>query len=268
MPRAQAGSTGSRFRDVHGTLGPFFVPSPRAVPATEWPVADPKTYTQEEFDAVVAERDAQKANHDALIKEAKTAKAALKNYDGVDPTEFKALKAAAEEADRKKAAAEGDFTKLQAQMAEKHQVELEAERKRTTKALAALEKRKVAKLTEALAQAEVLPDMMDLLVLKGSASVRLREGEDDWDEFVADAKGNPLVADGAGTPMTLAQFVDKDLKAKYPGAFKGTGSSGGGAAKSTASGGHTSFNPATDDGQAFMRNVAAISKGEMTLKPS
>ena len=36
-------------------------------------MADPRVYTQEEFDAVVAERDAQKANHDALIKEAKAA---------------------------------------------------------------------------------------------------------------------------------------------------------------------------------------------------
>lgn len=229
-------------------------------------MADPKTYTQEEYDAMVQERDGLKANRDEILKEAKTAKAALKNYDGVDPTEFKRLKDEAEAADRKKAAAEGDFTKLQAQMAEKHQSEIAAERKRTEKALAALERRKVAKLTEALSKAEALPDMMDLLVLKGSASVRLREGEDDWEEYVADDKGNPLVADGNGTPMSLSQFVEKQLKSQYPAAFRGSGSSGGGALKSNASGGGSQFDPATNDGAAFLRNVADISAGKVTVK--
>lgn len=215
---------------------------------------------------MVQERDALKANRDEILKEAKDAKSRLKNYDGVDPTEFKKLKEAAEEAERKKAAAEGDFTKLQQQMAERHQAELAAEKKRTEKALAALERRKVAKLTEALAKADALPDMMDLLVLKGSASVRLREGEEDWEEYVADEKGNPLVADGSGTPLGLQQFVEKQLKAQYPAAFKGSGASGGGASKSNAGGGATTFDPATNDGAAFLRNVEAISKGTVSVK--
>lgn len=228
---------------------------------------EPRTYTQEEVEKLLEERTAGlKANRDELAKEAKTAKAKLAAYDGLDPEEHKRLKAAAEEAERKKAAAEGDFTKLQQQMAEKHQAEIAAERKRTEKALAALEKRKVAKLTEALSKADALPEAMDLLVLKGSSSVRLRETDDDWEEFVGDEKGNPLVADGNGNPLSLAQFVEKNLKTQYPSLFRGTGSSGGGAAKSSAWGGGGAQVIAAGDNAGFIANLKDIAAGKVEVR--
>lgn len=223
-------------------------------------------YTQEEYDAMVAERDAVKHNRDEVLKEAKKAKDALKNYDGVDPAEFKTLKQAAEEAERKKAAAEGDFNTLKKQLVDAHTKELEARDAKAAKLTRALERRKVSKLTEALAKAEALPDMMDLLVLKGSASVRLRETDEDFEEFVADDKGNALVADGKGTPMDLDTFVIQKLKTQYPGAFKGTGSSGGGATKSTASGGGVRTIKASD-GDAFVKYAKEIASGEVEVVP-
>jgi hypothetical protein len=49
-------------------------------------VADDKTYTQAEVDALVAEQTSGlKSNRDEALKEAKKAKEALKSYDGVDP---------------------------------------------------------------------------------------------------------------------------------------------------------------------------------------
>ncbi len=228
-------------------------------------MAEPTTYTEEQYNAMIAERDALKANRDEVLKEAKAAKAALKNYDGVDPSEFKALKDAAAAAELKKAQAEGDFSALKKQLVDAHATELASEKAKTNKAMAALEKRKVAQLTDALVKADVRKDMLDLLVLKGSASVRLREGEDDYEEYVADEKGNPLVADGSGTPMTVHQFVEKNLKAQYPGAFNGSGSSGGGAIKSSggASGAKTI---AAGDNAAFLANLDGIASGSVEVR--
>jgi hypothetical protein len=227
-------------------------------------VAEPQTYTQEQYDAMIAERDALKHNRDEILKESKKAKDALKNYEGVDPVEFKTLKEAAAEAERKKALAEGNLEVWKKQVTDQHQKEREADGKKLTKALAALEKRKVAKLTAALAKAEADPTMMDLLVLKGSASVRLQEGDEDWNEIIADEKGNPLVRDGQGTPMDMDTFVAQVLKTQYPGAFKGTGSSGGGATKSTGSAGGKRTVSASDP-QAFIRYAKEIASGEVEV---
>lgn len=226
-------------------------------------MADPEI-TKEQFDAMVAERDAIKANRDEILKESKRAKEALKSYDGVDPTEFKTLKEAAQEAERKKALAEGNLEVWKKQVTDQHQKEREADGKKLTKALTALEKRKVAKLTAALAKAEADPTMMDLLVLKGSASVRLKEGEEDWEEVISDEKGNPLIADGKGTAMDMDTFVAQVLKTQYPAAFKGTGSSGGGASKSTAGGGGKRTISASD-GAAFIKYAKEIASGEVEV---
>lgn len=224
-----------------------------------------KTYTEAEFQVAIAERDAIKANRDEVLKEKKRLTDIAKSFEGVDVDEFKQLKADAEERARKKATDEGDFTKLQQQMAEKHAAELAAAQKRTGKALTALEKRKVAKLQEELVKAGALPEFMDLLTLKGAASVRLREGDEDWDEYVSDEKGNPLVADGAGTPMTLGQFVEANLKTQYAGAFKGSGSSGGGATKSTGSAGGAVRQIASTNSPEFLANLKAIRSGDVTV---
>lgn len=229
----------------------------RAVPESD-------VITKEQYDSMIAERDALKANRDEILKEAKRAKEQLKHYDGVDPSEFKTLKEAAQEAERKKALAEGNLEVWKKQVTDQHQKEREADGKRLNKALAALERRKVAKLTTALSKAEADPSMMDLLVLKGSASVRLKEGEEDWEEVIADEKGNPLVADGRGTPMDMDTFVAQVLKTQYPGAFKGSGSSGGGATRSTggASGKRTI---SASDGAAFVKYAKEIASGEVEV---
>lgn len=171
-------------------------------------------------------------------QEAKQAREKLTAWDGVDPAEFKRLKAAAEEADRKKAAAEGDFKALEKQLIDRHQAELGGRDTKIGKLTKALEKRLVqAQLTTALTEANAKPTMLKLLVLEGARSIRVRETDEDFEEFVADDKGNPLVADGKGTPMTVKAFVEQTLKTQYPDAFQGTGSSGGGASRSTGGAG-------------------------------
>lgn len=223
------------------------------------------TMTQEEFEQKIAEHTAGlKANRDEALKEAKAAKAALKNYDGIDPAEYKALKDASLEAERKAAEAKGDFTAWQKQTIQQHEKVVSEKDAKITKLTRAVERRLVeAKLATALAKAGADEKMASLLMLKGQQHIRVRETDDDFEEYVADERGNPLVADGKGSPMTVEQFVETTLKTQYPGAFKGTGSSGSGAARSVASGGRSDVLP--NDMQAFMANVGEVAAGKVTI---
>lgn len=230
-------------------------------------MADPKTYTEEDFNAKVAELEALKANRDEILGEAKKAKAALKNYDGVDPTEYKALKDAAAEAERKRAASEGDFETLKKQLIEKHGSEKQGLEGKISKLTKALERRLVeAELTQSLVKAGAKKTMLDLLVLRGRDSVKVRETDDGFEQFVADAGGNPRIADGKGTPMSIDDLVLQDLRSKYPDAFEGTGSSGGGASKSAASGGGGSPKViASTNSPEFLAGLVDVASGKTKI---
>lgn len=230
---------------------------------------EPRTYTQEEVEKLLEERTAGlKANRDELAKEAKTAKAKLAAYDGLDPEEHKRLKAAAEEAERKKAAAEGDFKAIEKQMAERHAAELGAKDAKMGKLSKALERRLVdSQLTTHLAEAGAKPEFLRLLKLEGARYLRVQETDDDYVEQVVDpATGTRLVADGSGAPMTVADLVGKTLKTQYPDAFNGTGSSGGGAAKSSAGGGGGAQVIAAGDNAGFIANLKDIAAGKVEVR--
>ena len=222
-----------------------------------------KTYTQDEFDALVAETTAGlKANQAELLKEARAAKAKLANYDGIDPVEFKTLKDAAAEAERKKAAADGDFKALEKQLIENHGKELSGRDAKIGKLTKALEQRLVdAELTRAIAEKKGTPD---LLLPYARQFVGVRETDDGFEGFVSDGKGNARVADGKGTPMDFSAFVEQELMVKFPRAFDGLGSSGGGAARSNAGGGGAR-NVAAGDNAAFIGNLADIASGKVTV---
>lgn len=232
-------------------------------------MADPietETYTAEQYQALLAEKEALKANRDEALTEAKKAKAALKGYDGVDAEEFRKLKAASEEAERRAAEAKGDFESLKKQLTDKHEVELKGRDDRISKMQRALERRLIdGRLAESLAKHEADPSMLELLKLKGREFVRMKETDADFEEYVADEHGNPLVADGKGTPMTVDDLVTQTLKVKYPGAFRGTGSSGGGAIKSTAGSGGSQKTIVAGDSNAWNANLAEIAKGNVKV---
>lgn len=228
-------------------------------------MADEQMYSQEQVDAMIAERlaaetDGLKKSQKELLAEAKKAKEALRSYEGVDAEEFKRLKAAAEEAERKKAAAEGDFKSLEKQLIEKHQAEIAKEQGRAGKLQSALERRLVqAELTSVIAKHKGDPD---LLLPHAAQFVRVRETDEGFEAYVADEKGNPRIADGQGTPMSFDDLVTQVLVQKYPRAFDGTGSSGGGASKSTGgAGGGTRVIPAGDNA-SFIANLADIASGK------
>jgi hypothetical protein len=71
-----------------------------------------------------------------------------------------------------------------------------------------------------------------------------------------------MLRERPGTP--IEKFVTEDLKAMYPEFFEGTGSSGGGASKSVASGA-VRIIPA-DDPVAFGKNAADIAAGRAEVR--
>ena len=87
-----------------------------------------KTYTQDEYEGMVGERDALKAKRDELLDEVKGTRKRLKEFEGLDAKEIRDLVARAADEDRKRARETGDWEKREAQLMEKHAKELQAER--------------------------------------------------------------------------------------------------------------------------------------------
>lgn len=216
-------------------------------------------FTQADLDRAVKEAlAAAKGEHDKafseLWEEAKAAKKKLQAMGDVDLNEYKKLKAEAEEAERRKAEAEGDFKKLEEQLKANHLKELEAKDAEITKVRNALEKRLVqAELTKAIAAAK---GDADLLLPHAERFVKVKETDEDFVAYVVNEDGSPALRDGQGTPMDFDALVKEHLKKKYPRAFDGTGSSGGGAPRS-ADGVPGSAGPISDAGDdaEFLANL-------------
>jgi hypothetical protein len=225
-----------------------------------------ETYTKEQVETMIAEREAGlKANRDEAVREAKKAKELAKRFDGIDPDEARTLKEQAAEAERKKALAEGNLEVWKKQVTDQHQKEKSELEKRlgkyesfTSKTLRNEELRK-----ELIGKAD--PSMMELLVEHGSKYIHVRETDEGFEKYVGDEKGNAMVADAQGTAMSTAIFVDQVLKAKFPGAFLGSGSSGGGATRSNSGGVGGSKTISKDD--LFKGdNLQRLARGEIKVE--
>lgn len=199
-----------------------------------------------------------KKNRDQALKELAQAKKALKDWDGIDKDEYQQLKQARDEAERKKATAEGDFKSLEKQLVERHSAELTQRETKIGKLTKALERHLVdAELTRAIAAKKGVPE---LLLPYARQFVRVKEAEDGFQGYIADEAGNPRVADGKGTPMDYDAFVEQELMVRFPRAFDGTGSSGGGASKSSGGAAGATRTIAADP-KEFLANIDGIAKG-------
>ena len=199
-------------------------------------MADEKTYTEAEFKALESQVGKLQAKRDELLAEAKSAKASLAEYEGLDPKTVKALKKASDDAEAAAAAARGAFTAREKQLVEANKKDLADRDAKIAKRDVVIQRRVAeAELRKAIA---AQGGDADLLIPHAMPFVTVRETDDDF-EAVLMEKGQPLVADGRGTPMAFEQFVTERLVPKYPRAFDGTGSSGSGATKSVASGAGT-----------------------------
>ncbi len=224
-----------------------------------------KFESEEAFNAAVAERlaaetDGLKKSQRELLGEVKKAKDALKNYDGVDPEEFKRLKTAAEEAEKKKLAAEGDFKSLEAQLVGKYEKQIEDERAKASRYASTMEQHLIdAAIATELAKHSDTPR---LLMPHMKAQMKVMEVDGQFVARVVDAAGTVRIGKGQGaSPMSIAELVD-EMKAstEFAPAFRGTGSSGGGASKSAGSASGARVIPAGDN-NAFIANLDGVAKG-------
>ena len=225
-----------------------------------------ETFTQEQMDAAVeAGKAGLVANQTALMDETKEAKRALAAFDGFDANEYKRLQDAEAEAARKKAEGEGDWTKLEENLVTAHGLELQSEKDRTAKAMQSVDDSLVvAELTRAIAAAK---GDVKLLLPHARKYVHTRETDDGFEAFVVDEKGTPAFSDGQGTPMTFDQLVETRLTVDFPRAFEGTGSSGGGASRSSAGGqGRIAGTIAAEDGDSFMDNLEGVASGKVQVR--
>lgn len=210
-----------------------------------------KTYTQEEVEALVAEKLAGvKAEDDPAFKklwqEAKEAKARAKEYEAkVKEIEQKgkAEKAGvtSEELNRLRQEVMADLAK---EFSEKYAdyEPLKAENRM-------LKLDNVVK--GEMGKAGVRPERIDALY-------RLSQ-----DQFDLTEDGKPMVKSRMGTPV--AKFITDELGKEYPELFLGTGSSGGGATRSQGGALGVRTIDATDNA-AFIANLEGISKGTVTVR--
>lgn len=228
-------------------------------------MAEIKFESEEAFNAAVAERIAAetaglKTNKDEVLKELKAARAKLAAYDGVDPEEHKRLKTAAEEAERKKAAAEGDFKSLEQQLVTKYEKQIAAEQAEKARYAKAMEQHLIdAAIAQELAKHSDTPK---LLMPHLKAQVKVQEVDGEFVARVVDAQGTVRIGKGQGSsPMSIAELVEEmKTSDEFAPAFRGSGSSGGGASKSSGSAAGARVVPAGDNA-AFLANLDGIAKG-------
>lgn len=136
-----------------------------------------------------------------------------------------------------KAKAEGDFEQLKQQLVAQHTTEIEKVKGRTTKV--------EGKLYDVLAKREAEAAITTakgnprLLLPHILPFIKVTEVDEDFVAQVVDAKGNPRIADGQATPMTIAQLVEQ-FKADetFGDAFKPPEAAGSGARNTGGNGGN------------------------------
>ena len=211
---------------------------------------------------VEEETEGLRVNRDEVLKEKKSLTDKLRRYKDIDPEKYTVLMAAQEEAERKAAEESGNFEALETQLKEQHAKELDTEKQKGEKLARSLDDYLVrAAAIQAIADAD---GEVDLLLPHVRSRLRVVENENGHFARVVDGSGNPMVEDGQGKAMTIDTLVAGEMKEKFPSAFKGVGSSGGGT-PITGSGGAVTGTVDANDPDAMGRNLAGILDG--SVKP-
>lgn len=186
---------------------------------------------QEAIKAQVEEQTKTLRRTNATLLDEKKKLQALKDSlgDDFDPEEYQALRDAHKKAEEDKATKAGEWDKLKGQLVEEHQKALGAKDGEIgTLRDALISEKRDAAITRSLAKANATDEGLELLPLRLQDLVRV---EKDGDRYV-----RRIYLPGADAPKMKAdgEYWDTDdlmgwAQEKYPGSFKGTGSSGGGA---------------------------------------
>ncbi len=224
-----------------------------------------ETYTQEQVDAMIAERIAAetaglKKSQAELLKEAKEAKARAALYGDLDPEEAKSLKQKFAELEQQaKAQAAGITSEQLAKLRQEAASEYEkkygpvvAERDQLKSEIRGLKLDSVVKAQ--MAKAGARAERIDALFRLSS------------DRFDLTDDGKPMVKDAT---KEVDKFIAEDLLKEYPEFFQGSGSSGGGASRSNGGAGGVVTRIAAPTngvfGPEFLQNVKGLSEGKTVI---
>lgn len=221
---------------------------------------DAKTYTQEEVDALLTEKvgevDGLKANTKKALDEVKAARQKLAAYEGLDPDEAKQWKAKLTELEQKsKADAAGITAETLAKLRQETAAEFDKkfgpvvdENGKLKAEIRGL--RLDDRVKSQMGKAGVRPERIDALY-------KLTQGAFDLTDDL-----QPMVKDST---KEVSKFIGEDLLKEYPEFFQGSGSSGGGASKST--GGTSRVGPTriANDPASLLANIDRLAKGEVTV---
>jgi hypothetical protein len=118
----------------------------------------------------------------------------------------------------------------------------------------------------ALSELAKVSDSPKLLLPHIRGRMKVVEHDGEFHARIVDDSGNIRVGKGQGSsPMTLSELIEEMKSDKeFAPAFRGTGSSGGGATKSTGGAGG-SRTIAAHDNAGFLANLESIAKGEVTV---
>lgn len=193
----------------------------------------------EEHPSVAEKVAGLKTKNADLVAREKVAKDKLAEYKGADPAKILELVAKAEEAERERLKAEGNFDAREQQVRTHYDTNVVAPlQKRVDKAVATLDKKFVK--SELLEAAEKHGFFGNLLQKQVSDQVKLVETDDGYVVKVYNADGNTVRINAAtGHDMTVDEFVaecankDEFKPLKKPSGGKGSGGGDGGVTTET-----------------------------------
>jgi len=193
----------------------------------------------------------------------------LEQFGDVDLDEYAKMREQIAEIQKQKAKDAGDWETRESQL-RKEMAEVSAkERKALETELEGLrgaldEEVRIARATSALAEHKGSTKVLLPHVLRYTKTVKGEDGR--YTAIVVDEQGNPRIGDSQGSNMSIAQYVET-LKADpdFARNFEGTGSTGGGASKSTGGASGPVRKIAANDGDAFIANLEKVAKGEVEV---
>ncbi len=224
-------------------------------------MAEDKTYTQDELDELIDERNkALEKKHAKAMDQLKGLKRDLAKFDGVDLDELSTLRATVQEL---QAGAKGVSSDELKKIRDDVRADI------------------VRRFADPKIAAEELPWAADVLnenrglkldsVVKAEMARHGARAERidalftlTKDRFDLTADGKPTLREHPG--VEVGTYVSESLKTEYPEFYNGSGSSGGGATGSNAGGGGHQKTIAANDPDAFMANLEAIASNEVQVE--
>ena len=182
-----------------------------------------------------------------------------------DPEKYQELLALQEEFSKGKLTEKQreEFENLKGQLAKQHEKEVTKLQTQLRDLQGALQHELVtSRATQAIAGKR---GSVKLLLPHLERQSNVQEVNGKYTPVIVDPDGNVRYGKG-DVPMTYEELLDEMLEDDaFKGAFEGTGSSGGGATRSTAGGGSKRV-VAAGDNSAFISNLEAIAKGEVKVQ--